>query len=84
MSAGDIVIAEPWAFQDDKAHVVRRYDASEARRLLACGELPPGTRIGPLLSVDEELLRRHRGGTPGTGWGRRRRAEGSSACVDVM
>jgi initiation factor 1A len=58
VSAGDIVIAEPWAFQDDKAHVVRRYDASEARRLLACGELPPGTRIGPLLSVDEELLRR--------------------------
>ena len=57
VNAGDIVIVEPWSFQDDKCEIIHKYDTSEARKLLTYGELPPRTRIGPLNDVDRALLK---------------------------
>lgn len=57
INAGDIVIVEPWSFQDEKCEIIHKYDTSEARKLLTYGELPPRTRIGPLNDIDRALLK---------------------------
>ena len=45
VNAGDIVLVGLRDFQDDKADVIHKYNADEARNLKAYGELPESARI---------------------------------------
>ena len=40
VTAGDIILIGLRDFQDDKADVIHKYNADEARNLKSCGELP--------------------------------------------
>lgn len=45
MAAGDIILVSLRDFQDDKADVILKYTADEARALKAANELPESTVI---------------------------------------
>lgn len=45
VTAGDIILIGLRDFQDDKADVIHKYNADEARNLKSCGELPETARI---------------------------------------
>ena len=45
VSAGDIILLGLRDFQDEKADVIHKYNADEARNLKAYGELPETARI---------------------------------------
>jgi translation initiation factor 1A len=60
INTGDIILIGTRSFQDDKADVILKYTADEARRLKADGELPDNTEINKsdvrTLSVSLSLL----------------------------
>lgn len=54
---GDIVLLGLRDFEDDKADIILKYSADEARRLKANGELPDNTQINTsekILGEDED------------------------------
>ncbi|GAA5873781.1 hypothetical protein JCM1840_002072 [Sporobolomyces johnsonii] len=55
INQGDIVLLSLRDFQDDKADVIQKYSADEARNLKAYGELPETAKINENLDHDGEV-----------------------------
>lgn len=53
VGVGDIVLLGLRDFQDDKADVIMKYTADEARNLKIYGELPETAKIGELNGVED-------------------------------
>jgi len=54
VSTGDIILIGLREFQDEKADIILKYSADEARRLKANGELPDNTQINTSDKIGEE------------------------------
>ena len=54
VNTGDIVLVGLRDFQDEKADVILKYMADEARSLKAYGELPDSIRVNETDTLDEE------------------------------
>merc|ERR1719478_2050589 len=52
---GDIVLVSLRDFQDEKADIILKYNADEARNLKTYGELPEGVKINETDIIDGEL-----------------------------
>mmetsp|Transcript_14179 Transcript_14179/g.27320 ORF Transcript_14179/g.27320 Transcript_14179/m.27320 type:complete len:144 (+) Transcript_14179:76-507(+) len=54
VSTGDIILVGLRDFQDEKADVILKYNADEARSLKAYGELPDNIRVNETETFNEE------------------------------
>merc|ERR1711943_2793 len=54
VSTGDIILVGLRDFQDEKADVILKYNADEARSLKAYGELPDNIRVNDAEPLNEE------------------------------
>ncbi|CAI9093460.1 OLC1v1028962C1 [Oldenlandia corymbosa var. corymbosa] len=54
INVGDTVLVGLREYQDDKADVILKYMADEARLLKAYGELPPNFKVNETLDQEEE------------------------------
>merc|ERR1712048_1385434 len=54
VSTGDIILVGLRDFQDEKADVILKYNADEARSLKAYGELPDNIRVNDAETFNEE------------------------------
>ncbi len=54
INQGDIILLSLREFQDDKADVIVKYTADEARNLKAYGELPENAKINETEQFGEE------------------------------
>merc|ERR1711959_756954 len=55
VSTGDIILVGLRDFQDEKADVILKYNADEARSLKAYGELPDNIRVNETETFNEEV-----------------------------
>ena len=54
VSTGDIILVGLRDYQDEKADVILKYNADEARSLKAYGELPDNIRVNETETFNEE------------------------------
>lgn len=59
VNQGDIILVSLRDFQEEKADVILKYNADEARKLKACGELPETAKINEVnvgeVGEDDEI-----------------------------